>query len=198
MSVSHRYRNFGKKSAPAQPSAAEGDRLEEQKLQAFEAGYQAGWDDATKAQADEKARLSAEFSQNLQDISFSYHEAIAKLSASFEPILKEIVEKVLPSMARETLGMHVTEQINALMAESIARPIEVVVAPESEVRIQAFVEGKLAEPFKIVTDATLTDEQVFIRIGSEERKIDLNAIVDGISLATKAFFHEIEEQKNDG
>ena len=66
MSLSHRYRNFGGSKASAEPtSEAASETNEDQQLQAFEKGYQAGWDDAVKAQADSIAKVSAEFGQNL-------------------------------------------------------------------------------------------------------------------------------------
>ena len=45
--------------------------IEEEKLQAFEKGYQAGWDDSAKAQKDSAAHLSEEFASNIRDLSFT-------------------------------------------------------------------------------------------------------------------------------
>ena len=110
MSVSHRYRNFGgaKKPSGQQPESAN-ELTEDLKLQAFEAGYQAGWDDASKAHADGKEKTSAEFAQNLLDMSFTYHEALAKLTVSLEPLMKKVVEKLLPETVRMALSAHILE-----------------------------------------------------------------------------------------
>ena len=111
MSLSHRYRNFGGSKASAEPtSEASSETNEDQQLQAFEKGYQAGWDDAVKAQADSIAKVSAEFGQNLQDMSFTYHEALSKLTLSIQPVLAEIIDKLLPSLAQKTLGPQIVGQ----------------------------------------------------------------------------------------
>jgi flagellar assembly protein FliH len=200
MSVSHRYKNFGEKPKNAHPSE---DRLpdpsiEEQKLQSFEAGYQAGWEDATKAQSDQHARISAELEQSLQEISFTYHEAVAKLTSSFQPVLTEIIEKVLPEISRQSLTLHLSEQVNKLIAETIDRPIEITVSEENEERIRSLIEDKIKEPFKIVLDEDIGANQIFVKLGQQERQIDIQGIIDQIKAATDAFFHEVAEQENHG
>ncbi|MFV0360116.1 MAG: flagellar biosynthesis protein, partial [Tropicimonas sp.] len=75
-------------------------RLEEERLVAFDSGYRAGWDDAAAAHADEQGRISAEFAGNLQELSFTYHEARNAVLGEMEGILKGIVDKVLPGTAR--------------------------------------------------------------------------------------------------
>ena len=69
-------------------------------LDAFEEGYRAGWDDAIKAQSDDRTRIS-EFAQNLQDLSFTYHEAYSHAINAMTPLLEDIVRSVLPKIAHE-------------------------------------------------------------------------------------------------
>lgn len=199
MSVSHRYRNFGEAEAvetAREELIAEAD--EDQQLQSFEKGYQAGWDDAVKAQADSIAKVSAEFGQNLQDMSFTYHEALSKLTSSFEPIISEIVEKLLPSVAREILGHRMIEQVLAVIKERPDQPIEIVVAPGQVETVQELAEGKLVSPFEVVSEQSLGEGQAYVRIGSVERHIDLDAVISGIHEAMTAFFHEAKQENENG
>lgn len=199
MSLSHRYRNFGGvKAQEATHEELSAEAHEDQQLQSFEKGYQAGWDDAVKAQADSIAKVSAEFGQNLQDMSFTYYEALSKLTASFEPVMLEIVEKLLPSLASEVLGPRIVEQVLGMIKDQPRQPIEIVVAPSHVETIQELVEGKLSEPFEVVSEQSLGEGQAFVRIGSVERNIDLDTVLAGIRQAMTAFFHEAEQEMKNG
>lgn len=198
MSVSHRYRNFGgsrNSSGPAGEDKAEA--LEEQKLQAFEAGYQAGWDDAEKSQADAKGRVSAELSQNLLDMSFTYHEALSKLTMSLEPVMGTIVKKLLPEIVKTSLSAHILEQFDGLVKEQADKPVEVVVSPANTQTVLEMVGEKLPTSFTVVGDASLGAGQAFVRIADTERQIDLNAIIDEINKALAGFFHDAAEETTD-
>jgi flagellar assembly protein FliH len=200
MSVSHRYKNFGEKpknsKSPADqtPDAS----IEEQKLESFEAGYQAGWEDATKAQADQHAKISAELEQSLQEISFTYHEAVTKLTSSFQPVLTEMIGKVLPEISRQSFLLHLSDQINRLISDTLERPIEITVSKENEEKIKSLTAEYIKEPFTIVVDGDLGENEVFVRLGQEERQIDIQQIIEQIKSATDAFFHEVAEQENHG
>jgi flagellar assembly protein FliH len=199
MSLSHKYEDFGSYKTPA--SAANDvliEALEDEKLQSFEEGYQAGWDDAIKAQSDEKARVSAELGQSLQEISFTYHEALSKLTTSIKPIIQQVIEKLLPAIAREALSAHIVEQITDMLRDAAERPVEIVVAEGEGATISALVQGELAEPFRIVEEAKQSPGQAFVRIGQSEREIDLDAVVNGVKEATSAFFHQATEERKNG
>jgi flagellar assembly protein FliH len=191
MSVSHRYQNFGgsKKPNQAQTDVSSED-LEDQKLESFEAGYQAGWDDAIKAQADDKAKISADFGQNLQEMSFTYHEALSKLTASFDPIMRQITDKLLPEIMRTSLGAHIVEELSSMMKTHSAQPVEIVVAPMNVAMIQEIANGAISEPFAVVSEESLGEGQAFVRIGTSEKQIDLDGLLKGVSEAMNAFFYE--------
>ena len=199
MSVSHRYRNFGGVKASAdENSEKSAEALEDQKLKAFEAGYQAGWDDATKAQSDAKEKVTTELGQNLLDMSFTYHEAISKLTVSLEPAMKGIIDKLLPEMVKPAIGMHILEQVQAVLKEQIDGPVEIVVRPDNIEVVQAIIQKNLPEPFTIVGEDSLGEGQAFIRIGVNERQVDLDTVVVEVSKAMSAFFHESVSEATDG
>ena len=199
MSVSHRYRNFGGgKRSVGTDADNTSEALEDQKLQAFEAGYQAGWDDAMKAKADEKDKLTTELGQNLIDMSFTYQEALLKLTVSLEPTMRQIVEKLLPEIVRTALSAHIFEQVQALLKSKMERPIEIVVSPQNVETVKNIVGPKLKEPFKIVGEESLGDGQAFVRIGDDERQIDLDTLISEVAKAMTAFFHESAQEEANG
>lgn len=199
MSLSHKYQDFGsfRKTSPA-PSEVNVEAFEDEKLQSFEDGYQAGWDDAVKAQSDDKARVSAQLDQSLQEMSFTYHEALTKLTSTMKPMMEQIIEKLLPEMARETLGAHIVEQVTDLLRNNSGHPIEIVVSPNEEAVIEALLSTELSAPFALATEPALGPGQAFVRIGQREREIDIASVVTGISEAVSAFFHHSHQEQNHG
>ena len=108
--------DFGAARAGGRPSVAVPDEgaLEAAKLEGFDGGYRAGWDDAIKAQSDDQSRISSDFAQNLQDLSFTYHEACNQVLNAISPLLEEVVVKLLPAALHQTLGLHLAEQLRAI------------------------------------------------------------------------------------
>lgn len=199
MAVSHRYKNFaGTKQTSTDTSSSNSEAVEDQKLQAFEAGYQAGWDDATKAQTDEKERITAEFGQNLIDMKFTYQEALSELTVSIEPIMKAIVEKLLPEAMRAALSAHILDQVASMVNASADRPIEVVVSTGNVERVTKLIARMSEEPIKVVAETSLADGQAFVRLGETERQIDLESLIEGVSKAVEAFFYEAHREIENG
>lgn len=195
MSVSHRYRNFGgAKSAPKKADADNAEAIEDQKLQAFEAGYQAGWDDAIKAQTEEKAKIAADLSQNLLDMSFTYHEALSKLTTSLEPAISKIMDKLLPRLVSESLCAHIMEQINMVLSDNSEKPIKIVVAPRNLNAVLEILDDRIPAPFELVGEEALGEGQAFIRFGHTESEINLDMLIDEASKAMRAFFHESAQE----
>ncbi len=199
MSVSHRYRNFGGAKGSASPdSESASEALEDQKLQAFEAGYQAGWDDAIKAQAEDKEKFSAELSQNLLDMSFTYQEALSSLTVSLEPAMRQIIEKLLPEIVRTALGAHILEQIQAVLSDQVGQTVSIVVNPQNTESIKSILGETLKDPFELAGEDSLGEGQAFVRIGEEERQVDLDTVVAEVSKAMTAFFHESASEDSNG
>jgi flagellar biosynthesis/type III secretory pathway protein FliH len=186
-------------------SASEGARvelsdvaLEEQRLQSFEQGYTAGWDDAIKAQSDDKTRVSADLAQNLQDLSFTYRDAINRMSRALKPLLTQVVNKILPKLAHDTLGAQVVEQLTEMVGTQTELPIEIVVSPENSAALRVLLEQETSMPVAIIDEPSLGAGQVYIRFGTVEREINLDIVLGGISEAVDAFFHQVEQEMTHG
>ncbi|MDW3223530.1 MAG: ABC transporter ATP-binding protein [Paracoccaceae bacterium] len=196
MSLAHRYRNFGDvKEEPATNESLLAEGIEDQKLQSFEEGYQAGWDDAVKAQTDATMKVSTEFGQNLQDMSFTYHEALSKLTLSIEPMMTQIVDRLLPAVTRQAVGAHIASELNNMVKAEAGQLIEIVVAPENVETVKELGKSGLTEAFEIIAEHSLGQGQAYVRIGSDEKSIDVDSVVLGVSEALTAFFHEAKQDQ---
>ena len=174
----------------ASPGNATMEEIESYKLDAFEEGYRAGWDDAIKAQSDDRTRISADFAQNLQDLSFTYHEAYSHAINAMTPLLEDIVRSVLPKIAHEALGPHILDLLQAQTRAIGTLAVEVVVAPENAETVSALLDRDFGFPLRVAEDDTMAAGQADIRFGETEQQIDLSEILASVSTALQGFMHE--------
>lgn len=168
--------------------------FEEEKLVAYEQGFQAGWDDSVAAQTDEVARLRTDLGHNLQSLSFTYQEARAHVLAGLESLIEEMVHCLLPELARETLAPMVLERV-VPMAEKLAdQPVELILNPVARKPVENMLDLATGLPLRIVEEKCLAEGQVYFRLGTTEAKIDLTRVVAEISAATHAFFAQISQE----
>lgn len=198
-SLSHRYQDFGSNiaKAPSEIGLPE-DKLEDLQLASFDSGYQAGWEDATKAEVSKADRAVIDVAQNLQDMSFSHHEAYLKLNAAMKPLFSQIVDKLLPRVSRQLVGLHIVDQLTVLMDEHAESAIEIAVAPENHDELQAVLSEMLRMPFSLVAEPSLSGGQAYLRVATTEREINLDAVLSGISEAIDAFYDQTKQEMANG
>lgn len=183
--------------APAQATEISADLLEQTRLDAYEAGYKAGWDDATQAETESQGRIGAEFARNLQDLGFTFHEARSHVMQALEPLLAGMVERVLPELVSRTIGQTIVEELLPLASRVADTPIEVVVSPASKPALEPMLVAA-AVPFTLVEEPTLAEGQVFLRSGKTERHIDFADAVDRIGAAIRDLYDLNEKAFRNG
>lgn len=174
---------------PGGPGISEAE-VEGAKLEAFENGYKAGWDDAIKAQSDDRTRISSAFGQHLQDLSFTYHEAYSQVMAAVTPILNEMAGSVLPQVARATLAQHIAEQLDAMTQDIGALEVVIAVAPARREAMEVLLQQDFGFPIALAVDETLNEDQADIRFGETERQIDLGDLIASVTEAVQGFTHD--------
>ncbi|EEW26574.1 FliH/SctL family protein [Rhodobacter ferrooxidans] len=172
--------------------------LEEARLAAYEQGYSAGWDDASAAQADDQSRIGADLARNLQTLGFTYHEARMHVLRAVEPLMQEIVCRLLPDVAREALAPVVLETLMP-MAENMAdAPVSLVLNPAARPAVEALLEQATGLPLRIVEEPTLGEGQVYLRLGDCETRVDLDRATAEITAAVRGFFGLSEKDASHG
>jgi len=199
-SLSHRYREFGETDGspyPPPPVAME-EADEDVQLAAFENGYQAGWEDATKALQTGSDHAALDISQRLQDMSFTHREATTHLNAAMQPLISQIVNKMLPKIAQPIIGAQILEQIGQLIDHHAENAIEVAVAPENLDDLREMLAAQSIGPFTLVPDPKLKHGQAYLRVNQSEREINFDAVLAGISEAFDAFYEQMKELRPNG
>jgi flagellar assembly protein FliH len=172
--------------------------LEDAKLAAFEKGYSAGWEDAVAAQEGETAKMRGELGRNLQALSFTYHEARGHLLRALEPLLRDMVVKVLPAAARESVAAVALEHLLPMAQQLAEAPMTVVVNPHSRETVEAMLRAHVAFPIQFNEEPSLSDGQVYLRFGESETRIDLDGVISAIAVAISAFFDLENVEIKDG
>lgn len=172
--------------------------MEEERLTAYEQGYTAGWDDATAAQTEDQAQLSAEIGRNLQALSFTFHEARTHVLSAIEPLLTDIVTRLLPETARSALAPIVREMLMPLAEGLAGTPVEIVLNPAARPTVEAILETAISFPVTLTEEPTLSEGQLYIRFGQTETHVDLDGAVAAIALAIQDFFTLSEKDNGNG
>lgn len=199
MSLAHRYSEF----SSAEPDVADSDMGSvdanaDANLESFENGYQAGWQDAVVALEAEQRKISADFAQNLQDMTFTYQEARGKLLTSLKPVLEAIMVKLIAGTLEASLRSHLVEQIHDLLDESTEHAIEFVVSPKNVEFVEALLNQQLNVPFLLKSEASLGEGQIFLKADQTERLIDMDELSKNISNSLASFFQQSVEVPNNG
>lgn len=191
---------FDLPDAPSSRSSVmmESGALEDMRMQAFEQGYTAGWDDAAASQTDEQTRIKADFARNLQSLGFTFQEARMHVLRALQPLIQEIVTRLLPQVAREALASVALETLMPMADEMADAPVTLVLNPASRSAVQALLEQATGLPLTIVEEPTLGEGQVYLRLGDIETRIDLDAATTAITRAVSDFFDLNEKEKHYG
>lgn len=180
------------------PVVVEADALEEERLEAFDKGYAAGWEDAAASQADDQARIRTDLARHLQSLGFTYHEARVHVLSALKPLLLQIVSRLLPEVARATLAPLVLESLMPL-AESLAeQPVALMLNPAARPAVETLIGQITGLPLELKEEPTLSEGQVYIRLGTEEVLVDLDRAVAEIATAVHDFFDLAEKEIQHG
>lgn len=167
--------------------------LEEQRLEAFEQGYKAGWDDAAAAQSEDQSRVAADFARNLQELSFTYHEARGQILGALEPLLIEMVSKVLPKLARETLSQTIVDEILSVAEIQTKAGIQVVISPANRPALEQLIETQDNLDITIVEEPSMADGLAYLRFADTEKQVDLDSVLSSFSQSVEGYFEQQEK-----
>lgn len=152
----------------------------------YETGYQAGWEDAANATAEEQGRISAEFSHNLQDLGFTFHEAKSHVMRSLGPILNALVETMLPELVAKAIGPRILEEIRPMAETAADAAIQIVTSPKNSAALEPMLRNVTGLNIELVEEPSLGVGQVFLRSPTLEKHIDLEDAISNLRDAVAA------------
>lgn len=167
----------------------EATAVEDAKVASFEQGYSAGWDDAVAAQQGDQIRIRADLARNLQSLSFTFQDARSHVLQAIRPLILEMVNRLLPEVAREALAPTVLEAVTPLAEELADAPLTLVLNPAARPQVEDLLTRATGLPMVIEEEPTMPEGQVYIRFGTAETKVDLAQVTTDIGAAVQAFFN---------
>jgi flagellar biosynthesis/type III secretory pathway protein FliH len=170
-------------------SLVEATAVEEAKVASFEQGYSAGWDDAVAAQQSDQTRIRADLARNLQSLAFTFQDARSHVLEAIRPLILEMVDRLLPEVAREALAPTVLEALTPLADGLADAPLTLVLNPTVRGQIEDLIAQATGLPMVIEEEPSLPEGQVYVRFGSAETKVDLSQVTADIAIAVRAFFN---------
>lgn len=178
--------NFGAREiAPSAPRISE-EEVEQIRRDAYETGFRAGASDAVASFQAEESRLSAELVTTLGELSFGFHEAATHVMMNVTPVLKAVIDTVLPLLMSETVGYTILEAVDPLIKEASGTPVRLLVNPDEAAVIRRII-GECADvPFVIVEDPALELGRANLKVGAVERHIDVSGVLGRVSAAVDA------------
>ena len=167
----------------------EATAVEEAKVASFEHGYSAGWDDAVAAQQGDQTRIRADLARNLQSLAFTFQDARSHVLQAIRPLILEMVDRLLPEVAREALAPTVLEALTPLADDLADAPLTLVLNPAVRGQVEDLISQATGLPMVIDEEPSMPEGQVYIRFGTSETKVDLAQVTADIGIAVRAFFN---------
>lgn len=155
----------------------------------YEAGHRDGWKACEGTLEAGDARMREAVGAHLQALSFTYQEARDQTLSGLRPLLVEIVSKVLPTLARDTLLPKVLEQLLPFAEQGTARPVTIQVPPDAKAAAEDFLSRAAGLPFVVQARPDLNAGQAVLSSGNQEQMLDLDGAIQVIALAINDFFN---------
>jgi len=193
MSIAHLLEDFTAQADGANLRLLDEAALEEERLAAFERGYGAGWEDALQAQAHGSAALTEDMRAAFSDMSFTYQEALTRMTLSLEPMFRALVQTVLPHALDRGLAARVIEQLSEMAKARVAQPILLLVPPGVEGDVEALLPADITPLPKVVADPGLLPGQARLQVGTARSEVDCAALLEAIAAAFDAYVFEAKE-----
>ena len=182
--------------APDSPALLMPEEIEDLRLNAYERGYVAGWDDGGKqTDADESTRRAA-IERQIEQLSFTYHEARGHLLKAIEPLIVAIVGCVVPMAARVSVVPLAIEHLMPLAHAAAESPITLRIGIGDRGRYEAAFAGLILPPIDLVESDAMAPGQAEFTFGALDTRIDLTQAAEAIGRAVTSFYQINTEERH--
>jgi len=158
--------------------AAIAAQIEQARTGAHELGFKAGWDDAMRAEAQEKARIGAELERALEEARFTFFEARAQVLNAIEPLFAAVIEKMFPTMVQASVATALTAELVSVGEKLTELPLQISVSEADHDAISALIKQEISQQVELSVKPDLTSGQAYLECGDVEQKFDFSQIAD--------------------
>lgn len=165
---------------------------------AYEAGYSSGWEDARKASSEQKNRVDAEFERCIQDLGFTYHEAIAQLRGEVGTLMLAVTEQFIPRILPDLMRATVREEIMKIAETTLHPVVELVASPDTVEIFKDILPAEGQLEIRVLAEPSLGPNQAFLRFEDQEVAVDFEPLLASLKEQLAAFTHETAPEAADG
>jgi flagellar assembly protein FliH len=170
--------SFDKAGPPGRTPVFLAADIEAARLEGYDAGYRAGWDDAFATSVAEQGRIEEEFARNLRDLSFTFHEARAHVLSGVVPMLRAMFQSLFPALVGEALAARIHEALEADIEGAAHQPVQILVSPIDAAALGRLLVSVETLPCDLREEPTLASGQVYFVLGAREVEVDLTAALE--------------------
>lgn len=179
MSISHILSDFTALQATAdfqQPDAMETFRLE-----VFETGYKAGWDDAAKAYDETNTRLSNDVLRNLCDLSLEHQSNYAQLQTRLTTIVNEISNVLIPTVADQSFAPKLIIFLEQQLKDTGMDTLDLHLNSKTARRLGDLMTPDLADRINLKVSPDLSETQAILQINGDAIEFTFKDAIEKLS-----------------
>lgn len=192
-----RLETFFKAEEPPAPAEQATAALEEMKLDAYERGYVAGWEDSERQAEREALERRAMVERQLEALNFTYHDARGHVLRAMEPVLSAMLETMIPEVARAALIPEVITRLLPLAQDLSEAPVTLRISKGCRADFETALAGLVLPPLELRECADLGPGQAEIAFDQKETRVDLAEAADALRRAISSFYQiQTEESRH--
>lgn len=181
-----------KTSSSGEASVLSAAEIEAIRQKGYEEGYSSGWDDATASEAEAHRRVDAELERNIQNLAFTYNEAVDRVRAELKSFVSALVDGFFPDLVLDLTREHVRAELVRMADAHVEAPLEIVTSPDAFEVLQNMLKNDFSLEIELVADSNLAPRQVFVRSHVREIEVDLSPLLS----ALREQFDAIQQTEN--
>lgn len=166
-------------------------------LESYDAGYKSGWADCAAAEAEEQRSVAVDLAKNLSEAKLTYEAARRDVLAALGPFFEDVAATLLPQIAAAALAPTVLAELGALADGQTVSTVEIHAAPSACAALERLGETEHLSGLVVRPEPAFAEGQVSIRVGAEQRDLDMAGAAARISEAIHNFstrFTQINDQ----
>ena len=155
-------------------------QIEAIRQKGYEEGYASGWDDATASETEARRRVDAELERNIQNLAFTYNEAVDRVRGELKTFVSALVEGFFPDLMLDLTREHVRAELVRIADAHVEAPLEIVSSPDAVGVLQDMLQNDFSLEIDLVSDENLAPRQVFVRSRVREIEVDLSPLLTAL------------------
>lgn len=164
------------------------EELEAQKVQAFEQGYKAGWDDAAKASQEQQAKAETRLADQIRELDVTYSDARQQVVDSFVPVLRAFTSTVSATLCAETLSSIVEKKVASHLSSGGEQPVVLAANAQSVELLRSMLSTEDTRNFSFRVQESLSDGQTQVSFGGLEELIDVDTACEELRTLLEEYF----------